>query len=413
MLTNDLMRVKVAGKMIAPSFLKENGRAALEKAAGIVEIFTASKGLRRGDLLEAIQEMSSIEVDHKLIKGLGKVAMNSCVFEIPALDVDEDVDAKTVRRIVFERAAIRGPVALEKTVSGRISARDVMAEIAEEMSCEPEQLWSFLYADRREMHTVEQPPKFSSAIELIRKYNLVLCQSLFLYAASMKITLWEPEVKWLRLVFRRLKFYRLMFRVFAFEDRTEIVLDGPQSILKYSNRYGMQFATFFPVVPMLPSKWRIEADILWGKKRKFKKTLILEHTAPLHSHYQRKGLWKPNVEIWFEERFATRESSWLLKDGAAIDLGNQQILIPNYKFQKGEIEVFLDIVGFWRKSYLQNIVKSAPNNVLFAVSKKYAADSVALPKNIQDRILMFSEVIPVSKVIEMLDVAEIGILKNK
>ena len=408
MLTNDLMRVKVSGKSIAPSFLKES-TAILQKAKPMVDLFSFSKGRRRGELLEAIQEMSSVEVDHKLIKGLGKVAMNGCVFEVPTLDGDEELDAKKVRLMVFERAARQGPIALEKNVSGRISAGDLIKEVADDLKCDPEQLRSFLYADRREMHTVEQVPTFSTAVELIRRYNLVLCQSLFLYADSMKITLWAPEVKWLRLVFRRLKFYRLMFRVFVFEDRTEITLDGPQSILKYSNRYGMQFATFFPVVPLLPTRWKVEADILWGKKRKFKKKLKLDQTAPLYSHYRQKGVWKPDVETWFEDRFRAKNCSWVLKEGEPIDLGNQQILIPNYKIQKGDTEVFLDIVGFWRKSYLQSIVDATPNNVLFAVSKKYAAESASFPKNIKDRILLFSEVIPVAKVIDMLNLMEIHI----
>ena len=51
----------------------------------------------------------------------------------------------------------------------------------------------------------------------------------------------------------------------------------------------------------------------------------------LQSHYQLKGLWKSNTEEMFEMRFAEKDWGWSLSDGEVLYLGEQQVMIPNYK----------------------------------------------------------------------------------
>ena len=92
----------------------------------------------------------------------------------------------------------------------------------------------------------------------------------------------QPTNKWLALIFRRIKFYRLIFQIYQRKNIGEIIIDGPQSLLKQSSRYGMQFAMFLPVLPLLPFDWELQANVLWGKKRKFKKSLLLDSAMGLH-----------------------------------------------------------------------------------------------------------------------------------
>ena len=114
-------------------------------------------------------------------------------------------------------------------------------------------------------------------------------------------------------------------------DCLEILIDGPQSLLNHSSRYGLQFAMFLPILPHYSGEWSLEADLLWGKKRKFKKRMILNDGTGLKSHYKLKGLWRSNAEEWFEKRFKEKDRGWVLSEPEVLDLGEQQVLIPNFK----------------------------------------------------------------------------------
>ena len=109
---------------------------------------------------------------------------------------------------------------------------------------------------------------------------------------------------------------------------------------------------------------------LW--KRKSEKSMRLSHMTGLQSHYQLKGLWKSNTEEMLEMRFSEREWGWKLCDGEVLYLGEQQVMIPNYKLisQANPSQVaYLNIVGFWRKKQVLALMDVAPKNVIFAVSK--------------------------------------------
>jgi uncharacterized protein len=412
MLTSDLLKTRIKGKTIQPSLVTETGKT-LQMAKGILLVVDEHVGKSRGELVEALQEISSIEVNHKLCKGLAKIASDQCEFVAPAVEVNGNLDAKSLRRYVFEEAAKIGPVSLEDNLPGKVTATQVLEKISPDLEVTPDKIMEFLYADLKEMEILYNGPKNQTPLGLIRRYNLALCQSLLLHASSITLTLFSPDAKWLRLIFRRLKFYRLMFRVYYFNDRIEIILDGPQSLLKQSSRYGFQFALFLPVLPLLNTRWGLAAEILWGKKRKVRKSFTLDSTSPLHSHYTARGTWKSNTEEWFEERFLAKDRGWTLTEGDVLDLGEQQILIPNYKFTKDETEVYLDIIGFWRKSYLQTVISLAPENIIFAVSKKYSAEAKSLPKELQKKIMIFSEVIPISHIIDALAIVEKSTKNNR
>ncbi len=402
MLTNDLLKTKVTGKIVTPVLASETGKSFV-LAQKVLQIIHEHMGKRRGELAQALQELSSIEVNHKLCKGLAKVAQDQCEFTSPTVEVKGDLGARELRRFVFEKAAKLGPISLHDSVPGRVAREKVLDIVAAELAVSSDAIIDFLYADQKEMEILTAPPKNQTPLGLIRRYNLALCQSILLQASCITLSIYSQDSRWLRLIFRRLKFYRLLFQVFQHEDRLEIKIDGPQSLLKQSSRYGFQFALFLPVLPLLEIEWRLSAELLWGKKSKTKKCFALDNRSSLYSHYTARGTWKSNTEEWFEERFLSQKREWELQEGAVLHLGEQQILIPNYSLVKENTIVYMDIIGFWRKSYLKDVVAKAPKNVIFAVSKKYSAEAKSLPKTIQNKVLIFSEVIPVNKIVELLN----------
>ena len=405
MLTNDLLDVKVAGRILEPKLLSLRSSLQLERAETLLHLLNAYKGQSLGALNAEIQGITALEVNHKIWKGLAKVLIDDSTFEPPMLVEHPDLSPSELRERVFMRSAELG-LATQHPNFGRQSKEMILKSIAEELNESVDKVLLFLYADHKDMHLLRELPKVKTAVDVLHRYNLVLCQSILLYAKGIRVVLYDPSSKWLEMLFRRIKFYRLLFRIWRYEDRLELVIDGPQSLLTQSSRYGLQFAMFLPILPLFSGKWYLDATLLWGKKRKSEKSMRLSHMTGLRSHYQLKGLWKSTTEEMFESRFAEKEWGWELSDGEVLYLGEQQVMVPNYKLISKvdpNKTAYLNIVGFWRKKQVLAMMDLAPDNVIFAVSKRYAGATESLPKRVKNRVILFAEVIPIKSVLELLD----------
>ena len=403
MLTNDLLDVKIVGRVLEPKLLSLRSQLQLERAERLLALLRAHKEKTLGEVNASIQDITALEVKHKIWKGLAKILIDDSTFEPPILSNNPELSPAELREQVFVLSATKG-LATQRADFGRQSKDMILSTIAESLNETVDDILSFLYADHKDMHRLVQFPKVATPVDVLYRYNLVLCQSLLLYAESIHVVLHSPTTKWLDMLFRRIKFYRLLFRVWKRGDRVEILIDGPQSLLSQSSRYGLQFAMFLPVLPLFEGEWSIEATLLWGKKKKVKKSMRLSHGTGLKSHYKLKGLWKSNTEEWFEQRYLEKDRGWLLTDGEVLYLGEQQVLIPNYKLTSTSTQdvAYLNIVGFWRKKQVLSLIDSAPNNVIFAISKRYAGATESLPERVLDRVILFAEVIPVKNVMDAL-----------
>ena len=404
MLTNDLLDVKITGRILEPKLLSLRSSLQLDRAETLLQLLNVYKGQSLGALNADIQGITALEVNHKIWKGLAKVLIDDSTFEPPVLAEHPDLSPGELRERVFIRSAELG-LATQRPNFGRQSKEMILNSIAIELNESVDDILLFLYADHKDMHLLTELPKVNTAIGVLHRYNLVLCQSLLLYAKSIRVVLHQPSSKWLEMLFRRIKFYRLLFRVWKYDDRVELVIDGPQSLLTQSSRYGLQFAMILPILPLFHDKWQLDATLLWGKKRKSEKSMRLSHMTGLQSHYQLKGLWKSTTEEMFELRFAEKEWGWTLCDGEVLYLGEQQVMIPNYKLtsQSDSSQIaYVNIVGFWRKKQVLAMMDAAPKNVIFAVSKRYAGATESLPKRVQDRVILFAEVIPIKSVLELI-----------
>jgi len=194
-----------------------------------------------------------------------------------------------------------------------------------------------------------------------------------------------------------------MFRFDRAGSEVILNVDGPASLLKQSTKYGLQLATFFPAVLLQECMWRLEATVLWGTKRKLKKSLSLDSGLGLVSHYRDQGGYETQTQAWFVSRFEELDSDWQLSAGEPIDLGSQRLLIPDLTFRRDGRIAHLDIVGFWRSGYLKRRVEMTPPNVVLAVSRRLAGDSKKFPAALADQVVSFGEIIPVKQVLEMFD----------
>jgi predicted nuclease of restriction endonuclease-like RecB superfamily len=301
-----------------------------------------------------------------------------------------------LRREVFRRAAEVGPLARTRGGTGRRTAADLLAQIAVERAIEGD-LSRALYSDLQEEQVLVAWEDIEPR-DLLDRYNVALVQAALLKAETMTLRLESPAPKELRALVTRLKFHQLMYRIERDGSATAISIDGPESLLKSTTRYGLQLAVFFPILPRLTCAWSLSALLRWGRRR-LRKTMRITSEMGLVSTLEIKGKWKSQAEEWFEDRFPALESGWTLGPGQPIDLGKQDLIVPDFTFEKRGRVAHLDIVGFWRKPYLQRRLANLPDNVILAVSKKLVADKAAVPKG----VLVFGEAISPKDVLERIE----------
>ena len=128
------------------------------------------------------------------------------------LEHHPDLSPSELRERVFVRSAEFG-LATQNPNFGRQSKEMILHSIATELNESVENVLAFLYADHKDMHRLTELPRVKTPVDVLHRYNLVLCQSLLLYAKSIRVTLHKPSSKWPEMLFRRIKFYRLLFRV--------------------------------------------------------------------------------------------------------------------------------------------------------------------------------------------------------
>ncbi|MEL6342660.1 MAG: DUF790 family protein [Myxococcota bacterium] len=405
MLTSDLLRVRVVKKDLKPQFIKVTAPRHLERADHLREMFQRAldEGWSRALISDAITEIEGLSTDHKLIKGLAKLLLDKCDFAARTLPMEDAPDPGTLRSRAFRLAAQKGPLARRPGPTARLTAKSVFMSLAAELGCTPQQVEDALYADLKEEQILVAVKMPESGAALLHRYNVALIQAVLLRSSRITLALKGPSPRRLRQLFRYLKFHQLMYRMSTDADVVTIEVDGPQSLLKQSSRYGMQLAVFFPAILLQDRPWTLSAEVLWGNKRKLRKQLTVDHSMGLQSHYRDRGAWKSPTEEWFEERYRQLNPSWTLGPGEPIDLGEQRVLIPDFTFRRRGRVAHMDIVGFWRKGYLEKRLQGTPSNVILAVSKRLSGEKAALPKALQAQVVAFAEIIPAKEVLARLE----------
>ena len=404
MLTSDLLRVRIVKREIRAQYVKVDTPHNLNRAGQLLEVFQSglAENTSKAGIYDAIQEVEGLSTDHKFVKGLAKLLLDRCTFTPSSLPMEDAPDAAELRARLFAMSAEQGPLARRPGPTIRLTATTLFAAVAEQLGCSAAEISDALYADLKQEQRLTAAKLPEDAGTLLNRYNVSLVQSVLLRATKLTLTLNRPSARRLRQLFRYLKFHQLMYRVSSAPPVVTLEVDGPLSLLSQSSRYGMQLAQFFPAVLLQDRPWTLQAELAWGKKKKVAKLFTVDHTQGLRSHYADRGTWRSQTEELFEDRFRQLNPSWTMEPGAPIDLGNQKILIPDFTFRKDGRVAHLDIVGFWRRGYLEQRLLGTPKNVLLAVSRRRAAEK-KVASELGDQVIPFAEIIPAKQVLAKLD----------
>ncbi len=395
MLTGELVRVRIAEGKVRPAFVDPASERLRERAADLLELFRAAVGEPRGGIDEAVDAVVGDGTDHKLVRGIVKIILDRCEF-----DVASAVPPPALRDRLFRLAAARGPVLADGTAGG-VTADALVAEAAAELGVAPEGLHRAMWADHPERQTLTAVA-VPDVDWLLHRYNVALVQAVLLRATELRLRLVRPAPERARQLLRAVKFHQLIHAVRPEDDGWTVVLDGPASIFSQTTRYGFALAKFFPAALLVPTEWRLEASIAWPGKRPAE--LHLSPADGLRSHYADRGGWEPRECAWFEERFRALDSGWALsRDVEPLAQGPDALVLPDFRFEKDGRVAWLEILGFWRKSTIERRVEGlrrhGPPGLVVAVSRKLAGEPGALP----DEVVTFAEVVPARQVLDRIE----------
>ena len=413
-------RITDKGTNIVPRFCTADD-SVLQLAAKIIKEFEESWKNKEKKLFltERIALLESEYNDYKLARGFYTLLERRCIFtkineiktESKAIASNIDVnnnnlhDPVNIRKELFEESSKRG---FALTEFGR---REIIDTVASRINVHSNDLIDVMWSDLEENLVLEWFDAISPE-QLLAWYNLSLMQTLLFNCTKLEFSV-SGGSNWKRIL-RDIKRLGLMYNLqyIALEEEKRSIhvdeidydnrdikfinasntytknnptiicsLDGPLSIFKLTDRYGTSIAKILPSI-ISSDTWSLKAWIVrktmsLGKKiYEFK--ISNKDTPPLSREpYYNKEKDKERKRILYtakessqliyfdsgvEEKFSTRfeqsATGWkLIREPDPLILSNGKALIPDFAFEKYGTRIYLEIVGFWTKEYLEKKIQ--------------------------------------------------------
>ncbi len=387
MLTADLARSRTTSDAIRPLFIDPADEKYREAARELIELFDAHLGEPKGDLEDAIDELTIADTDYKIIQGLAKLLTDECEFEVVA-----SVEPREIRRRLFEKANERYPVVRQPTLGEDTQKLEVYSAVADKIGISLEECYRGMYADLEDnkrlirigtrtanQYATDDDIQSSTTTLtgssdedyehtnltvdwLLTRYNLALAQAVLYDATEMRIRVWDH----FGTVFSYVKLFGLMHRIYPIDadgERVastdlaagyEAVLDGPASLFSQSQKYGIRMANFLPALPLC-DRWEMTAEVLADETSGETRQFSLDYTEKLDSHYSAGNQFDSDVERTLAQKWERANTEWeLVREDDVFDLG-AEVMIPDFAIEHPDgRRAILEIVGFWTPEYLES-----------------------------------------------------------
>jgi predicted nuclease of restriction endonuclease-like RecB superfamily len=348
MLTADLAQSWYRKGRTGPRYIDAADERYLSDAEALIGIFAEQEGRERLSLEAALDEYVGTGTDYKILRGLIKLLTDRCAFE-----TSSPIEPIEIRRVLFLKAREFHPVSQTEDVRA-----EVVASVARELNCAPDDLLAGLYADLPEKQRLIEFESLS-ARELLDLYNLAQAQALLYRSVEMRLWVEPQAPENYRELFSAIKAYRLIHTIKGSAARGyEIRLDGPVSMFHRSQKYGIQMAVFLPAL-LVCKGWRMRAEITLkpasggaGSTSAFFELDSRQHQ--LRSSYVSAASGENALLEKLSESWLESESVWTLeRSSEVIDLG-ESAFIPDFVIRHPEgREFYLEVLGFWTPRHLQ------------------------------------------------------------
>jgi predicted nuclease of restriction endonuclease-like RecB superfamily len=379
MLPSNLLVARVKGGRIEPLLLEPEG-IPLAIAAEILDRLRDGVGRSRRELERELGELAELALeaglDLRVARAMTALALRASVFE----PVKAPVDPVRARLEVFEEACRSFGVAVSEE-----ERRAVLERVAARLGCRVEDLEAVLAEYQDEV--LSKPPDMS-AEDLVKEYNLAEVQTLLFKALKLDARFVADGATTKRLL-RAVKALGLLYVAEKAGEGVRLTIDGPASLLRQTRRYGTRLAKLIPHV-MLADRWAIEADIA-GRVRtlKFELADARSHLFPRRS-VEVEPLFDSEVEREFFKSLSRLAPGWKVEREPEPLVAGNRILIPDFSVSCGGRKVYIEIVGFWTKEYLERKLEKLRElkgvAMIVAVDEELACSSV---KDLPHEVVLF------------------------
>ena len=257
MLTSDLLLTRSRGPYIEPRYVDVEAPALIDLAQALIDIHATHQGKTRRELQQALDLLAGDRTDYRIQRGLAKLLCDHyCEFHVASPQPPEEL-----RHAVFTLARAHHPVVRETSLIYPVKREDLLEQVALKHQISSEDVLAGLYADLPENHqlaTFDAP----SPNELLLRYNVALAQAMLYRCEVLRLSVYRNLPVRYKQLFKFIKFYRLIHTIEGDVDAGyEIGLDGPVSMFRHSQKYGLQMAVFLPAL-LLCTRWSMQADIV-------------------------------------------------------------------------------------------------------------------------------------------------------
>src|ERR687891_2175377 len=423
MLTLQLLRVRTRNGAIYPLFCTREDD--IELAKKIIQEFEQTwknkeKKAVLEDRISAIEELDAGS-DYKLVRGFYALLERRCTFKSRDSNSDNDgetssssstipiMDPPRIRKAVFEESSKRGFALTE------LERREIADSVASKLHLSsPDVVLKAMWSDLDDNLILDHFDAIDPEA-LVGWYNLSLMQTLLFNCTKLDFYI-SGGLNWKR-VLRSVKRLGLMYHLQQprqqQENRIICSLEGPLSLFKLTDRYGTLLAKLLPSIIFSSDKkregngwggeWHLDAWIVRktmdGRKIyefKISKNEIPELMTDPYSYFTSSSITEKElagssssssssssslyndynnfdsaVEEKFAKRFEQAETGWrLIREPDPLVLSNGGALIPDFMFEKYDKKIYLEIVGFWTKEYLERKLQKLADIFVSADSRK-------------------------------------------
>lgn len=391
MLPSNLLIVRSRQGKIGPVYVPID-EDHLELASNLIEIYETHVGKRKGELIKSLRVFEEIGFDYRLVRGLCALLDRSATFTS-----HHHIDPRKARREVFKEANRHTLVASQEM------RQHVIVEAALRLEISPTELEESLWSDWEEQLVLERvvPP---SPRDLLQQYNLSLTQTLLFKAVSLAFTAGSNYQK----IFRRLKYLGLMYSVEKEEGADRVLVDGPASLFKMTDRYGTALAKLLPSI-VQAERWSLEASIVGGD-RHAPKLLRFDldsgtakdlFNAPRAEETEER--FDSAVEAQFARSFNALRLGWTLKREPELLRAGRYVFLPDFAFEKHGAKAYLEVVGFWTDEYLKKKLEKLRNvevkNLLIAVDRSLGCTQF---EGVKGQVIFYDKKVPLKPVVDYL-----------
>ena len=441
MLPGLLLRVRTRKGTIFPLFCTGE-KGDIQLAEELIRQFDQSiqHQEKKKSLEKRIATVEGQYDDYKLVRGLSTLLDRRCQYRIfDNGSAGGMADPVFVRKALFEESS---RIALALTELDRDKVIDI---VASKMNLSTSYIRQVMWSDLEENMILEQ---FSAPgpNELLGWYNLSLMQTLLFNCTKLEFCV-HDGVHW-KHVLRNVKRLGLMYNLQHNKVRNEqhrndrsnynnfdvvspvthddteetdlvCTIDGPISLFKLTDRYGTSIAKLLPSI-ISSGKWSLNSWIvrktMSGKKIYEFNISSLEVprllTDPYNSNKISTSYFDSSVEEKFANRFEQLANGWrLIREPDPLIVSGGGAFIPDFMIQKYDRRIYLEIVGFWTKEYLQKKIQklididSNQNIDLFiAVNEALACSKIMLHStNSSEKIIVYkNDSIPIKVLLNYL-----------